>query len=346
MKALKYFVVFFLVSGPIYAQEAQEEPLPKQCDDPKLITSVYFSKMADAAQRVKSVACEEGSIERLTQAFDDYLSVAQDALKPFGGFANGDNPVVHVRRAHADGKLTPLIVYNPPTGASPDYELSYSDNLGNVHINPVEDEDLCTAKASTLEPSLNVNCGDVLTSFQDNYNIAHLLNAYRRRVILLGKIKALRKQWLPFMDHMKGQTPLELLANGWLFNRANANNTDYIAPPDTQLIILHPTVLIENVSGAIDGEQTEEALAVEAFGMNWWKNDKWYQPSGASVIAVYADRQGIDDWGYGVAVHFGGKYTMGVVDHGGETGVFVSIDFIKLFQDNDNVKKAYNIVFD
>ena len=66
----------------------------------------------------------------------------------------------------------------------------------------------------------------------------------------------------------------------------------------------------------------DEAIGLEIFGANWWKQDQWYVPSGGSVLAPYSDREDVADWGYGLTIHFKNSYTLGYTKHGSDDGVF------------------------
>ncbi|KKL95577.1 hypothetical protein LCGC14_1853200 [marine sediment metagenome] len=80
---------------------------------------------------------------------------------------------------------------------------------------------------------------------------------------------------------------------------------------------------------------------IEAIGVDWWKQDKWFLPSGGAIIATYSDRSGVDDWGYGVSLNFDSKFTLGASDHGGDIGFFITIDLLKLIQDKASTIKKY-----
>jgi hypothetical protein len=99
--------------------------------------------------------------------------------------------------------------------------------------------------------------------------------------------------------------------------------------------------VIENVDAALEGDQTKEALLIEAVGVNWWSERPWYMPSGGSLVALYSDRSATADVGYGVAVHFRGVYTVGYAVHDGDDGVFISVDLLKFFQDKRKIISTY-----
>ena len=115
----------------------------------------------------------------------------------------------------------------------------------------------------------------------------------------------------------------------------------FLQPPAKQWIVFHPSVVIENVADALDGSNTQEGVMLEFVGLNWWQRARWYQLSGASLVGLYSDRPEVDDVGYGVALHFGNKLTVGMVDHDGADGFFVSIDVLEFYKDKRSVYDQY-----
>ena len=335
-KGICVFVAFFL------ALTVQAADKHADCSKEESLEVDFFASLAGKAEIVKRAECDPKETKNIREAFEGFLREAESSFQAYGGFKNGENPITYVRQEAALVEPYPQVIFSTPDEQAPIPAFLLQIRGGEKYIE-VSNHVQCTEKAVDIGGD-NKNCTDVFIEFADIYNFAQKFAEHERRLATLKKIKGLRKQWEPFLDHMKGQTPIELALNGWIF-RKKKHPDAFIPPPETQLIFLHPSVLVENVSDAIDGEDTKEALAIEAIGINWWGRKKWYQPSGTSLIAVYADRQNVKDWGYGLAVHFGGKYTIGYADHDGDPGVFVSFDLVKLFQNNENAKKAYNIVF-
>lgn len=305
--------------------------IPAQSTESKLCTQalskpIYLVEIGQAAEIAKTEICAAESQIEMNLAYIDFLDEIRGWFNPYGGFKD---PVYVV-----DALKRRITIANP----SVTVDLSVSDKLqvGTDTFEPA-DENKC------IEVSRATRCVEVFEEFIQLYVEIQNLQAEPERIETLKKLKKLRADWDPFLEQMKGQTGLELLIN----RHAYRNDTDtFSGPPSSQWIVLHPTVLIENVSAAADGENTQEALGLEIIGMNWWKQDKWYAPSGASVLAVYSDRTDVDDVGYGVALHFLSNYTIGYTNHGGEDGFFVSVDIIKLFQDKKNVFESYKSAFD
>ena len=108
-----------------------------------------------------------------------------------------------------------------------------------------------------------------------------------------------------------------------------------------QWFALHPSVIIENVSEAVDGQELQESLALELIGFNYWKDGCFNTACGASLIASYADREGIEGLGWGVMFYADNAYSFGVTKHGNDAGFFINVDLLKLFQDKKKSFQQY-----
>lgn len=190
--------------------------------------------------------------------------------------------------------------------------------------------DECNTSAKLI--SSDIDCEYALKEFELIYNFAHSTLAQPIAYKLSERLSELEKEWDDFYNRSKSQTIWELALNGYFFQQGNKAGL-FSEPPGWQLVFIHPTIVVENVSDAIDGDELKEAVMIEVIGADWWNQRKWFLPSGGEIITTYSDRSGVDDWGYGVALNFNSKFTMGASDHGGDIGVFITIDFLKLLQD-------------
>ena len=64
-------------------------------------------------------------------------------------------------------------------------------------------------------------------------------------------------------------------------------------------------------------------------------------PFGIALVTTYSDRATVDSVGHGVMFHIDNDYSVGVTDHGGDTGVFVTIDLLKFIQGKEKRFNAY-----
>jgi hypothetical protein len=166
----------------------------------------------------------------------------------------------------------------------------------------------------------------------------------------LAKLQNEAYQWDVYFQQGRAQTWLDLL----LSTTIHRSNTDWktkksLAPPSTQYFLLHPNAVLEYVDAAPDGDQLKGAISVEWIGINWWKGipipgtDK-FLPIGISATSLYSDRPNIDDVGHGVTFYLWNKYALGYSNHGGDHGVFLSMDLMQAFDKADQKRAAYTAI--
>jgi len=149
--------------------------------------------------------------------------------------------------------------------------------------------------------------------------------------------------WNTYLYDSKPMLPLDfwltdLATGGW--SKSDQFLGGFRAPPKTQWFLLHPTLGVEYMSHAEDGEQMKPILFVEVIGANRWNpKERWFKApvlrhfSGASLVATYADRAGVKDSGYGFLLTFSNVYSIGAARYGDDTGVFLSIDLSNLIRE-------------
>ena len=148
------------------------------------------------------------------------------------------------------------------------------------------------------------------------------------------------KEWESFIEESRSQTFVDIAVTSWLYDKVYDNGKhDFRSPPNVQWFFMHLSPIIEKVSAAMDGDQFKESLALEVVGFNRWKDGCFGLACGASFIVNYTDRNGVDDKGWGFMFHVDNSYSFGVTKHGGDTGMFITVDLLKLFQDK---KSAFN----
>ena len=212
------------------------------------------------------------------------------------------------------------------------YYLSIDDG-----INGAISDDQANEKCKKETLGFGKTCYEVLEDFRVAVDAA---NADVNRINLAkvsDKIGLYSKQWDKYFTDARSQTPLELGLNTWLYKDELTAN-QFVLPPSYQVALLHPSIVFEYVSDAADGDQEKEALAMEWIGINWWNLKV---PLGLSLVTTYSDRASVDDVGYGVMLHIDNDYSIGVTDHDGDTGVFVTIDLLKLIQGKEKRFKKY-----
>ena len=319
----KYCALFAVVAVCWSVSAQSKEPL--LCEQ-ALTKPRHLQGVGIQAEIAKKAICSTKSQIEKNLAYVNFVNNIKGWFDPYGGFEMGESVVDAIKKN--------ISIENP----------SVVVNLSITGKIQVEQDSFKFADKNKCKRVSGVqDCVKVLDEFIKLHEDIQKLQAERSRRETEKYLKRLRVEWTPFLEHMKGQTWLELAIN----RRAYKNDSSHFqAPPSSQWIFMHPTLLVEYAAGATDGENMQEALGLEVIGMNWWKQDKWYVPSGASVLAVYSDRSDIKDLGYGVALHFLSDYTIGYTNHDGEDAYFLSVDLIKLFQDKNKAFESYRSAFD
>ncbi len=211
------------------------------------------------------------------------------------------------------------------------------------------------------EISLSDIAGEPCTGFydascDDNYNrvieyvtlinIGQKITNYYTHDKLLSvsaEIKLREKRWDNYFNKSIPQYPWELAFNSLFLddNRVtdeDGNKLGPIEPPSHQWIFLHPSPGFEFVDKANDGSRFQPSVNLEIIGCNGWKWDQdasmKTQLGGAALITL-SDRSGTDSFGYGLMLHYNGKYAIGVTYRDdGDWGVTMNIDLGELLKEN------------
>jgi hypothetical protein len=184
------------------------------------------------------------------------------------------------------------------------------------------------------------------------------LNYINRKVALeqVGAVAREREaQWQIYFNESIPQWPWELaFVNGPIYKYTLKNEKGLGKVPDWQLIVAHPDVALEYVDGAADGDQFRPALLVEIVGADFWswedgakQKGPWGLPFplGAGLVATFSDRGESEDWGFGGVLHINHIYNIGATFRGSDTGIFVSVNLAKLFENKRSKADKYlNIV--
>jgi len=149
--------------------------------------------------------------------------------------------------------------------------------------------------------------------------------------------------WDRYLYQSKPMLPLDHIATDLLDGRWETSDQypDGVRePPKTQYFLLHPSVAVEHLNAATDGQQFKPVLVLEVLGANRWREDqRWLDVpvlrslSGAALAVSYADRAGVQDTGAGVLLTFNNAYQFGVMRYDGKTGLLFSIDLANLWRD-------------
>ncbi len=153
-------------------------------------------------------------------------------------------------------------------------------------------------------------------------------------------VARLTANWQRYLDEARSQTFTDMLLTSYL-EKDHLTKNYLTGAMKRQWFFLHPDIVIENVHKAIDGSNTQEGIVIEWLGVNWWdkKSSPLGFPFGVSLSSLYSDRQNIDDIGHGIMFHFDNRYSLGWASHGGDNGIYISIDLLDSIQ---NKKSQWN----
>ncbi|MCG7964462.1 MAG: hypothetical protein N0E54_17305, partial [Candidatus Thiodiazotropha taylori] len=181
----------------------------------------------------------------------------------------------------------------------------------------LQDEPQCEELISSLEVAIN--------QYVKPYN--HLSG--KRLSELAGKLES---EWGGYFEKSRPQTLLDSMFTTFMEQSYFSQNR-LLGPMSRQWFAIHPSLVIENVGNAIDGDELAPALAIEWIGVNWWdkKTSAVGYPIGISLSSVYSDRSSAKDIGHGLMFHFDNSFSLGITNHDGETGFYVTVDVLNIF---------------
>jgi hypothetical protein len=284
------------------------------------------------AMEIRSALCEErADLDTVLVRLGEFVRATRDWFDDYGGFVDDADQTTP---RNVNDEIVRLI--DAGRGAPP-VSVTRRDTM-MVEGTVLAPKDPATCDARAADAAAGAACVEVLDEFEDFYNYAQATYASEPALAFAGYVAELAADWQDYLSNGRSQTLLELLVNSYLYRRSE--DARFSPPPDWQWILLHPDLVLEHVGDADDGEQFNEGLMVE-IGANYWRQDRWYLPSGGAVVAMYSDRAGVSDWGYGIALHFANAYTLGVSRRSGDTGYFLSMDLLKLFEDKKKTLERF-----
>ncbi|WP_196140845.1 hypothetical protein [Aliikangiella sp. G2MR2-5] len=194
-------------------------------------------------------------------------------------------------------------------------------------------------------------CGELLNA------LAIAINQYKEPYARLSaeaatkKITILRKSWDTYFEEARSQTLWDAIVTTKM-EEDHLTQDRLVGPMQRQWFAAHPSIVVENVRDALDGSKTQQGLAVEWFGVNWWNKEASPigVPFGISLASIYSSRPEVDDAGHGIMMTFNNALSIGWADHGGDDGYYVSIDFLSLLTEkkerwNDYKKRIKEFKF-
>lgn len=345
--------LLLIVFSNAYAQDTSDENKIKfSCINDVAEDSKYFPEILVAARKLNQTICDAILVPTRKSIGDGF---PRDEVSAFGVLVkrNVSSKFVNVNLNNLKEQLDffeltlssgnqypkamPRFVVQigakGPRDETHDYFFNGAHDSAGVLTQ--QDEKKCLE-----DKKLNANCLTVLEEldkaifpYQRN---ANAFTAYETRIQLVG----LSNQWDSYFESARAQTFADIAVTT-IFEKKHFNHDYLVGPPERQWFVLHPNIVVENVQAAPDGENTKPALAIEWIGVNWWQDSIIGIPFGVSVTSIYSDRPGVDDVGLGATLYFDNKYAIGYVNHGGDDGFFLSMDLLKLFEDNRKQADRY-----
>jgi hypothetical protein len=148
---------------------------------------------------------------------------------------------------------------------------------------------------------------------------------------LSERASILSAEWDRYFETARSQTLWDALLTTYMEQDYLAQSR-LVGPMQKQWFLIHPSIVIENVSAAVDGDELSGALAIEWIGINWWDENSSPigYPIGISLASTYSDRVSVDDIGHGLMFHFDNSFSVGWADRDGDAGIYVTVDFLNL----------------
>lgn len=344
-KLISIFLLFCIVlsvdslvaQNPITLSEWEEtyEYYSIFCKEvPPIDTVNFFYDTFSKAKEIRSDFCHDNNSKQLN--LQNRVLALLDDLGRF--FPTNDKynslKMLEIKRLEQNENIQPAVL---ELEDDPIIAIRIATDENTLRIT---DDLLSSCKNRADQLSNGSSCISALSEFQKIYNYAQGTISQPIAYQMFEKLEELEEEWNNFIFESKSQTLLELGINRSIYN-GKKDNLRFKSPPNWQLILLHPNIIIENVTEAIDGQETKEAIMIEAIGINWWKQDVLILPTGISLIGLYSDRAELKDWRYGAALHFNSNISFGVTYRDDNYGIFGTIDFLKLLQDKNKVLKKY-----
>ncbi len=151
------------------------------------------------------------------------------------------------------------------------------------------------------------------------------------------KLSYLSSAWSRYLDKARSQTILDVWATSAIHDDYYSQR-NLVAPHPRQYFFLRPQAVYEFNQDAKKGDRTQVGLAIEWFGVNWWDSKI---PFGVGLISVFADYEEEDSVGHGLQFTFNNSASIGWVDRGDSEGIFVTLDFFKLWEDKSTQLEQY-----
>jgi len=146
------------------------------------------------------------------------------------------------------------------------------------------------------------------------------------------------QQWEKYFGEARSQYVWELKFNSSRYAKkirkqeGDLAKSGFKPPPNDQWILLHPSVALEYIDSAAQGDRLREALLLEWIGYNrWtWRGSIMHKPMGLSIVTAISDRASTDTLSHGLVFHYNHRFSVGVTYRAdSKTGIFITYDLAK-----------------
>lgn len=213
------------------------------------------------------------------------------------------------------------------------------------------DEDCQVANSSRCTDSIKKS-----KSLMEHWLLAHELGRLIGKAdiaLVAQQVQKDNEDWQTYLYEGKPMLPLDIGLTDFFEGKAYGQLPEFAdgraAPPKRQWFLLHPSIGMEYVSSATDGQQLKPVLHLELVGVNWWRTTdrpfgntpllKYF--SGISLTASYADRAGVKDAGVGALLTFDNSMSVSISKYGSKPALSVSWSFLKADKSVDGSAESF-----
>jgi hypothetical protein len=315
------------------------------------------------------------------------VKIAQNHPVPTSVDDGAVRPVARVLSSELDGTLSALALGSDPRDPhlqktyweyAPANELEASDtgdriglSRNGIAANPLSQVKLrqylltgCAPAGAEKPATVSAACESRYYEIYDTFYVTSAMQALIGRAgavvarMAMSDLKRNRAEWNYYFEEARVMYPWELTAQFESIMKAHDPNRGFLRAPTEQTFWLHPSVAMESVIGAPDGDRLQPALVLELYGKNWWSFksyddtkdrltlDGWAK--GFSVIATYSDVADVHNWGVGLSAHINQAYTVSTTYHGADDwAVLFNLNVIELYKNSwkptiDELKQKVN----
>lgn len=336
---LSLFSIVPLIQAQAPDSDDVSNEIKFDCTPKGSVGTSQFKELEKLALEMNTVMCKslltlDWKAEDNAFLMAEFSVEAEDILvKRFkaAGLESAINKQFSDFRTHID-KMTKNIVDNDYPGLEAEFNPAefYFTDFTRSSI-PDNNDANCKSMSGPEGTMTFKSCSGALEDAGTAFNNYKLALANLHVVNNKAKLDYMSSQWKRYFKEARSQTLLDVWATSAVFDSYLSQHR-LVGPPSVQIFLLRPQAVYEYNDDTKKGDRNQLGLAVEWGGFNVWDAAI---PWGLSGISVYADYEEEDSIGHGVQLTINNSASIGWVDRGSSDGVFVSLDFLKLFEDKN-----------